>query len=250
MADEDGLLLHVPLGSGPEAVVSGGSSAGVIAPGSASPGFERDGARVAARFGRDTCVLYEVAGNFSRDAGTVMMWFRPDWPADFDDELGRILWDLRIEHGSAVADDPSQRWALVYPSPAGKGRGGRPDDTFGCWRLCLATNRNQYTIGTDQRRPDQRTRQAVFGTQQRFAAHTWMHLAVTWERDAGAIYTDGRLDARGELPEGLPDKPLPEHMQLGARSSWINAGACGLLADFRVYSRALDGDEIRARAGL
>jgi hypothetical protein len=242
------LMLHVPLSDSIDAASAGGRS-GATADGPA-PTFEDDGVRTGARFGRDCCVRYAVEGNFRREAGTVMLWLKPDWPAVFEDTNGRILWDLRIEHGSVVPNDPSQRWALVYPSPAGKGVGHRPADTFDRWRFCVATNRNRYVIGTDEKRQDKRTRQAVFGQPQAFAAGTWMHLAVTWTNERGAIYVDGRLDADEPLPEGLPDKPLPEAMQLGARESWMNAGVCGVLADFRIYGAALTESAVRAEAGL
>ena len=70
--------------------------------------------------------------------------------------------------------------------------------------------------------------------------------AVAWTATEGIIWVDGQVDGRGELSEGLPDRPLPERMRLGAEPSWINAGPEGVLADFRVYGRALGTDEIRA----
>jgi len=245
------LLLHVPLCDSLDAAHARGEPRGIVAPDGEAPGLESDGVRSGAHFERSGCVLYRVEGNFSRQAGTVMMWFRPDWSAeDREDKLGWILWDLRIDHGSVVPDDPSQRWALVFPSAAGKGKGQRPDHTFGCWRLCVATNRNLHVIGTREPRKDKRTRQAVFSSSQDFAAGTWMHLAVTWNAHTGAIFVDGREDVRGGLPEGLPDRPLPEHMQLGAVTSWINQGPCGVLSDFRIYGTDLPEEEIRQEAGL
>jgi hypothetical protein len=174
-----------------------------------------------------------------------MLYFRPDWDSDLVNDLGRILWDLRIEHGSVVPDDPSQRWALVYTNPGGKGKGGsRADSTFGCWRFCVETNRNRYVLGTTDLRRDPRTRQSVFGSQQTFKAGQWMRLSVSWTSEMGAIYVNGRLDARAPLPEGLPSRPLPETMQVGAITSWINAGPSGLISDLRVYGAALDESRI------
>jgi len=177
-----------------------------------------------------------------------MLWFKPDWDADtgFQDGLGCILWDLRIDSGSVVSDDPSQRWALVYPNPSTK----RDPRTVRCWRFCIETNRNLYVIGTTQRRTDKRTRQAVFGSQQSFKAGQWMHLAVTWTREVGAIWVNGREDARAPLSEGLPWRPLPKMMQVGAVPSWINAGPCGVISDFRVCGVALDGTHIAQEAGI
>lgn len=168
-----------------------------------------------------------------------MLWFKPDWDADhhFPDNLGRILWDLRIDYGSVAPDDPSQRWALVYTNPGGK----RDPRTLQCWRFCVATNRNRYVIGTTELRKDNRTRQAVFSSKQKFNAGQWMHLAVTWTTNAGTIWVNGHEDASEPLPEGLPTRPLPEMMQVGAISGWINAGACGVISDFRVCGVALDG---------
>ena len=245
-------IFHVPLAESLDAAHAAGDPAAHADPKSDAPAFEDDDARPGARFGRDTCIHYAVEGNFRRERGTVMLWLKPDWPADFRDTLGRILWDLRIELGSIVPDDPSQRYAIVFPSPAGIGKAyeGRSDLTYKCWRFCIATNRNRYIIGTDQKRPDQRTRQAVFGTQQQFPADQWLHLAVAWTPDEGAIFVNGAQDARAPLPEGVPDKPLPPTMQLGAVSSWINAGVCGVLADFRIYSEALDTQTIRREAGI
>lgn len=244
--ESDSLLFCVPLAQDINAAYARGQPEGMVDEQGGKPVFEDDGVRNGARFGRDTCVHYCVEGNFNRNEGTVMLWFKPDWDAHFEDTLGRILWDMRIEHGSVVKDDLSQRWAIVYPNPAGIGK-GRDDETFNRWRFCIATDRNRYIVGTDEKRPDQRTRQAVFGTEQHFKASEWMHLAFTWTRDEGAIFVNGRLDAQSELPEGLPDRPLPKYMQLGAFSSWINAGACGVLADFRIYRKALSQNQILAQ---
>ena len=71
-----------------------------------------------------------------------------------------------------------------------------------------------------------------------------MHLAVTWTKNKGKIYINGYLDAQAVLHEGLPDRPLPKYMQLGAITSWINAGACGVISDFRIYSKALSQKQI------
>jgi len=237
----DALLLRVPFADSLDAAFAAGDGRGVVDPRGTPPEFVPEGGRRGARFGRDTSVLYRTEGNFNRREGTVMLDFRPDWDSGLADDLGRILWDLRIEHGSAVPDDPSQRWALVYPNPAGKGKGGsRADSTLGCWRFCVETNRNRYVIGSKEPRKDPRTRQGVFGSQQGFRAGQWMHLTVTWTPESGAIYINGRLDARAPLPEGLPSRPLPETMQVGAIASWINAGPSGVISDFRVYGAALD----------
>ena len=249
MSDAD-LLLQCSFARGLDADTAAGDAVGVVPEGAEAPALLEADGRAGAHFGRDGCVLYAVEDNFRRAAGTVMMWFRPDWSWDFEDRLGRILWDLRIDHGSVVADDPSQRFALVYPSISGRGTGDRPDETFACWRLCVATNRNRYVIGTDRERPDRRTRQAVFSGPQTFAAGRWLHLAISWNPGEGAVFVDGRQDARGDLPEGLPDKPLPPAMQVGAISSWINAGPCGVIADLRIYGRDLEEAEIAAAAGL
>jgi len=85
----------------------------------------------------------------------------------------------------------------------------------------------------------------VFGSKQFFKAGRWMHLAVTWTSNSGAVFVNGEEDGRSELKEGLPEKPLPETMQIGAVSSWINAGACGIIADFTIYSRALEQKSIQ-----
>ena len=231
MGEKERLLLHVSFEDSVNGVHAAGDSRGVVDERGISPTFQADCVRKGAHFGRNTCVLYRVDKNFSRHEGTVMMWFKPDFGADigeFEDKLGCILWDLRIEHGSVTPDDPSQRWALVYRVPDR------------CWRFCLATNRNRYIIGSTQRRPDERTRQRVFSSQQDFKAGQWMHLAVTWTGDAGAVFVNGREDAREHLTEGLPTKPLPEIMQIGAVPSWINAGPAGVISGFRVYGRALN----------
>ena len=252
----DALLLHVPFADSLDAAFALGDGRGTVDARGTHPSFEFDGVRRGARFGRDTCVLYRVEGNFNRQEGTVMLYFRPDWDSAFVNDLGRILWDLRIEHGSVVPDDPSQRWALVYTNPGGKGkacpeqrrRGGRDDSTFGCWRFCVETNRNRYVLGTTDLRKDPRTRQSVFGSQQNFKAGQWIHLTVSWTPEIGAIYVDGRLDTRAPLPEGLPSRPLPETMQVGAIASWINAGSSGVISDFRVYGVALDESRIAGQA--
>lgn len=239
------LLFHLPLTKDIHAVSAAGDPRGQVPAAAEPPTPEHDGIRPGMRFGRHTAVDYAVARNFARHQGTVMMWFKPDWHADYMDTLGRILWDLRIEYGSIVPDDPSQRWALVFPNPEG-GNVGRSADTLNRWRWCLATDRNVHLIGTRQKRPDSRSRQAVWGERATFAADTWMHLAVTWTSREGAVFSDGREIGRDTLREGLPHLPLPASMRLGAVPSWINAGACGVLADLRIYDRALDAAAIAA----
>ena len=248
---QEHLLFHAPLTDSLNASFSAGDGMALISPNGSDPSFEDDGIRAGANFARDTCVTYAVEENFNRQEGTVLLWFKPDWDAqEFQDDLGRIIWDVRIVHGSVVADDPSQRWALVFPNPTGKGRGHRSDSTFGCWRFCVEINRNRFVIGTREPRKDSRTRQAVFGTQQEFKAGQWIHLAVGWNSDTGVIWVNALEDRREKLEEGLPDRPLPERMQLGAIPSWINAGACGVIADFRVYGTLLGHEEVSEASGL
>jgi len=236
------LLLQVPFIDSVKATCARGKPEGTINPEGTEPALKDDGTRRGMHFGKNTCVHYRGGKNFNRREGTVMLWFKPDWAADchFPDNLGRILWDLRIEHGSIVTDDPSQRWALVYTNPGGK----RDPRTLQCWRFCVATNRNRYVIRTTELRKDKRTRQAVFSSQQKFKAGQWMHLAVTWTSDAAAIWINGSEDVRAPLPEGLPTRSLPKTMQVGAISSWINAGPCGVISDFQVYGAALDRKRI------
>jgi len=117
MTPEAQLLLHAPLASDVEATLAFGDTAAAIDPKGTPPTFLDDGIRAGARFGHDTCVRYAVEDNFRREEGTVMLWFKPDWAAQeaFPDGLGRILWDLRIEHGSVVGNDPSQRCVAHAP---------------------------------------------------------------------------------------------------------------------------------------
>ena len=243
--DTSKLLFHVPLTSDLDPAVTHNDRNPAVDTRGEIPDFRISDGRAGAYFGPDCCVYYPVEGNFHRQSGTAMMWFRPDWSADYIGETGRILWDLRIEHGSVVRDDPSQRWALVYPNPKAEVSPGRGPRTTQRWRFCIATNRNLCIIGTNRRRPDSRTRQAVWGENQTFDAGTWLHLAVTWRSNSGEIYVNGVLSGRSVLPEGLPDKPLPIMMQLGAITSYINAGACGMVSDFRVYSHVLSQSGIR-----
>jgi hypothetical protein len=232
------LLFHLPLKQNLQPVV-GYAKASVQSDSESAPiEFWDDGVRAGLYFGPDSRVDIPMQGNFNPEAGTVMLYFKPDWDADLDDELGRIVWDLRIDHGSIMPDDPSQRWALVYPNPSAV-RGGRSEETVARWRFCVETDRNRYVIGTKTKRSDSRTRQAVWGKQQSFRAGDWLHLAVTWTTTEGAIFVNSREEGRTVLKEGLPWRPLPESMQLGAFSSWMNAGACGIISDFRVYDGAL-----------
>ncbi len=241
------ILFHLPLDQAFQPSVAKGDDTAHIDPEGDSPKFRDDGVRAGFHFSANSRLNIPVQGNFDRTSGTVMLHFKPDWDAEFDDELGRILWDLRIDHGSVVPDDPSQRWALVYPNPSAV-RVGRDEETVGRWRFCVETDRNRYVIGTKGKRPDRRSRQAVWGAPQSFRAGEWLHLAVAWTSDEGAIFVNGRENGSGRLNEGLPCRPLPETMQLGALSSWMNAGACGVISDFRVYDGALTCEQIRLSA--
>ena len=181
-------IFHVPLKNCPHADIAGGHPTGVLEAAGTAPLYVYDGVRYGARFARDTCVYYEVNRNFHREAGAVSMWYKPDYSAQDPAETGRILWDMRINYGSIVEDDPSQRFALVhrvYRTP--KPGEDPPADPGGNWRFCIATDRNCSVVGTHQKRPKKRTRQAVFGKPQDFMAGTWMHITLTWNKDIGSI---------------------------------------------------------------
>ena len=240
------LLLHVPFADSFDAAYARGNPEGIVDPRGIGPELVDAGAY----FGWIACARYYTEKNFNREAGTVMMWFRPEWDADFDDMLGRILWDVRIETGSSVSDDPSQRWAIVYPNPLGKKLSDRPASTLECWRFCIATDRNLFESGSSRPRRDERSRQALFGSHQSFSAGDWMHLAATWTEEEAALFIDGKEDVREELRDGLPWRQLPETMQVGALATWMNAGAEGVISDFRVYGNALDGETIRDEAEI
>ncbi len=122
---------------------------------------------------REQCV-YDGAGNLDAKAGTISLWVKPaNWSDDdgryvaFLNVYGRIKgsntpFNLSIDKGDAAAT------ARAHCS---FGSGGRPD-----YRLYLAMGKAPWRPGT------------------------WHKLDVTWDSRHLAIYVDGKLGNRQDLP--------------------------------------------------
>ncbi|MEM4501210.1 MAG: LamG domain-containing protein, partial [Thermofilaceae archaeon] len=78
-----------------------------------------------------------------------------------------------------------------------------------------------------------------------FHANRWYHVAVIFANPTTYIYVNGALDREISLTRTLTEYPT-SRLRLGARYPDNVGPFQGIIADFRVYNRALTEDEIRA----
>ena len=99
----------------------------------------------------------------------------------------------------------------------------RPISTTAPVRICAGPNEVRFQTGTH-------TLQATLAV----PTSTWIHVAVIWDGVAKSIYVDGHLVGTVEAAGTF----LSEQFSVGA--------FLGHVDDFRIYSKALSLDEIRA----
>lgn len=101
-------------------------------------------------------------------------------------------------------------------------------------------------IGADFEDYESGANHPVIGTTQ-IDRGRWYHVAATYDGAHFRLYVDGKLDAE-RVEDATPRYDSIQHFGLGValNSSGTRAGAFeGALDEVRVYSRALDGEEIR-----
>jgi len=84
----------------------------------------------------------------------------------------------------------------------------------------------------------------------------WVHLAVTWQARAIALYVDGKQIGRTVVPPDKYFRGLPAVFSLGQSQQWDRSDyviAQTAIDEFVIFSRALGPDDIvreRDREGL
>ncbi|MBC8871233.1 MAG: hypothetical protein H8E44_17540 [Planctomycetes bacterium] len=128
----------------------------------------------------EQCV-YDAQGNFDLAAGTISLWVKP---ANWSDQDGRYVAFLNV-------------YGRVKESDKGFGMSIDKSDAAG-------TARAHLSFGSRQRHPDYKLYLAL--GKAAWQPDTWHKLDVTWDSKHLAIYVDGKLSNK----QDLPDVPFPE----------------------------------------
>ncbi len=231
------LSFYQPFDTGPDAAYAKGSPKGDFSSDHFPYDFYlQDGVRSKALVVEGGNLLkYRTEHNIDLNRGSICFWIRPLF--DWTQKVGRIPFDMRYEKDNIMPHpDPSQRMGLTYNIKKGR-----------AWRFFISVDRNYYLPGSKIRRDDKanpRSRFYVGSGPQHFQLGEWQHVALTWGKKRAAIYLNGVLEGENVLNDGGMTK-LPEHFQIGAKASWINANALSHIDEFCIFNRPLNAEEIR-----
>ena len=128
----------------------------------------------------EQCV-YDAQGNFDLAAGTISLWVKP---ANWSDKDGRYVAFLNV-------------YGRIKDSDKGFGMSIDKSDAAG-------TARAHLSFGSRRRHPDYKLYLALGKAAWR--PDTWHKLDVTWDSKHLAIYVDGKLSNK----QDLPNVPFPE----------------------------------------
>lgn len=81
-----------------------------------------------------------------------------------------------------------------------------------------------------------------FSTDKDYSLDEWHHALMTFDKGKVALYLDGNLGGEGETASPLAGNALS--LKVGADSNGQNQFV-GIIDEVRVYSRALDGNEVK-----
>jgi len=205
-----------------------GSAAADTAGGQAAPlevrgvDFSRGVRGKAAHFGPGSVLRYAEPGNLEKKRGTVMFWFRPDWPAS----------KARRPGGGEI-------WRCLFrEGPAPEQRHGSNELWIWCWGDCL---RADVSDALDR---------YITAPITDWTAGNWHHIALTW--DSGRFR---RLYVDGEPVRGGRDSRkafLPMQWDVHA-FPWFAVGgngtgnpAEGAIDELKIYDGPLASGAIRA----
>ncbi len=141
----------------------------------------------AARLAADAALEYIFAGNAIADEGTVMLWFRPEWPAE-DDQFHHLF----------AANTGNDR---------GKSLNALQLYKYGRWsRLMFYTSNGELT-------GPQEGRTMAYREDMSWELGTWHHVAATWSSSLTStemyLYFDGERIAAGGGQIFVPDEAAP-----------------------------------------
>lgn len=171
---------------------------------------------------KDSFLLYSAEDAVRGDEGTVSMWVSPQWTPD--NANFHMFWQLRGNgYFSLYRDNGGKQLIFLY-----RGKG------------LADTQYNQLASRIDDWKPNE-----------------WHHIAATWRAGEIRLYVDGQLkrevvDANMVLP--AVDKGSiffvgdPWHTGYGIQNG-LSGTPDTSLDELRLYTRALNNDEIRSLAG-
>jgi hypothetical protein len=210
------VLFFAPFEDTTDAAVSRGAPAATP---TGEPRFDEGVRGRAVVLDADSLLSYVFAGNVVPSEGTIMMWFKPEWPAD-DDLFHRLFYATTgNDRGKALNS------ILLYK--------------YGRWsRLML------YTADGQLNGP-QAGRSMAYRNEMVWEPGTWHHVAATWSATLAStkmyLYFDGeRIAACGGqifLPETAPEVfeiGGPE----GSGATWFD--------DIMVFGRPLMAREVKS----
>lgn len=103
----------------------------------------------------------------------------------------------------------------------------------------LAKGDRTLNVGLDGKLEVALPQQTLVGTRQTWRSDTWYHLALSFDGATYRLYVDGNIDASAPSSQSL--------LSSTAEFSVIGSGV--LIDELAVFSRALSGDEVKARHG-
>lgn len=216
-AVEDGdVLFFAPFETSMDASIAAAEGAATV---TGAPELVEGMRGKAALIDPESLLEYAFAGNVVPSEGTVMMWFRPEWPAE--DEVFHYLFR------ATTGNDRGKALNALYLYK------------YGRWaRLMLYTSNGELS-------GPQQGRTMAYKNDMSWEPGTWHHVAATWsstlESTEMYLYFDGERIAAGGGQVFVPDE-APETFSIGGE---IGSGTTAF-DDVLVFGRPLLGGEIRA----
>ena len=211
------LIFHLPLDGNSKALAAGGAAQPLQEQGLT---YETGLFGQAARFSKGTSLRFATRGNLTKEQGSILLWFRPDWNgSQTQNERGGYLYRRLFLEGPAAKEriDSSQLMLWFHGAQC---------------RFDVSDYADQYV------------QQSVSS----WRAGDWHHLAATWDHRRGReLYVDGQRVTGSShrhkpfMSMGWSVVPF-EYFEIGGESR--RRSADGLIDELRIYDNALNPEEI------
>jgi len=168
-------------------------------------------------------------GTFSSDSivGSFSISFNADTGNHVD--IGDVITDYG-RASFAIWVNPSAVSSNAFNFAISNDSGGKNDDVF----MGIDSNGNAFGFRQDA---DSDTNNQLTGST--LALNSWNHLVLTFASDGMHLYTDGTEDASNNFSEASTNQGGFEISSSNTSRSWD-----GLLADARIYNKALSDTEV------
>ncbi len=220
------LIFYAPFDGNGEAVTAGGRKSPLEERNTVYTEGIRGGALRTSK-AAGSMLRYAVSGNLLPDAGTISLWFKPEWKAFAGTSSERSGW----------------RTLLTMDRPAS--RLGSGAVWFWCWGNLLRGD-------TSDMRDDYRTSSLIL------EPGNWRHLAFTWDENTGEkhLYINGRrVDSRRDGDSPLRLRSAEPAAAAAPIESFFVGGfgeseqADGLIDELKIFSAPLSAEALRREAG-